>query len=163
MAEIYALLDPDTGECRYVGQTSVGLKTRLRKHLHSATNKNSKEYHTHKSRWLRKISNSGKSIEHVILTSLENQTQEVVDECEMYWIRYFKSTGCNLTNFTLGGVPSRSGGGKFNKSKTHCPQGHEYNKENTYVVPKSGNRQCRVCRASNARKFKLNQKQQGNQ
>lgn len=28
---------------------------------------------------------------------------------------------------------------------THCPQGHEYTEDNTYVVAKSGHRQCRTC------------------
>lgn len=28
---------------------------------------------------------------------------------------------------------------------THCPQGHEYTEANTYVVAKSGHRQCRTC------------------
>lgn len=30
-------------------------------------------------------------------------------------------------------------------NKTHCPQGHEYTHENTYIGP-SGHRSCRVCR-----------------
>lgn len=30
-------------------------------------------------------------------------------------------------------------------NKTHCPQGHEYSHENTYIAP-SGRRSCRVCR-----------------
>lgn len=30
-------------------------------------------------------------------------------------------------------------------SKTHCPQGHQYSQENTYVHP-SGSRMCRTCR-----------------
>lgn len=28
---------------------------------------------------------------------------------------------------------------------THCPQGHKYSEDNTYVVAKSGHRQCRTC------------------
>ena len=28
---------------------------------------------------------------------------------------------------------------------THCPKGHEYNKENTYIVPTTGWRRCKVC------------------
>ena len=38
--------------------------------------------------------------------------------------------------------------GKHNKIKTHCPQGHPYNEENTYVyLTKDGNylRSCRIC------------------
>lgn len=30
-------------------------------------------------------------------------------------------------------------------SVTHCPQGHEYTPENTYVNPGSGGRRCRAC------------------
>lgn len=32
-----------------------------------------------------------------------------------------------------------------NREKTHCPKGHEYTPENTYVNPK-GWRLCRMCR-----------------
>jgi hypothetical protein len=31
-----------------------------------------------------------------------------------------------------------------NSNKTHCPHGHEYTKENTYLS-KSGSRHCRQC------------------
>lgn len=31
-------------------------------------------------------------------------------------------------------------------SKTHCPQGHEYNNENTYVHPITRGRNCKECR-----------------
>ena len=41
--------------------------------------------------------------------------------------------------------------GIMNKSKTHCPQGHEYTPENTYVEPK-GSRHCKTCvRTQNAK------------
>ncbi|WP_425607463.1 RusA family crossover junction endodeoxyribonuclease [Rhodococcus pyridinivorans] len=39
----------------------------------------------------------------------------------------------------------------FNRSKTHCPQGHEYTDENTYVCPQ-GRRNCRTCRTEASRK-----------
>lgn len=32
-----------------------------------------------------------------------------------------------------------------NANKTHCPQGHPYSTENTYIHPK-GRRVCRICR-----------------
>ena len=32
-----------------------------------------------------------------------------------------------------------------NANKTHCPQGHEYTPENTYIEPKGGNRHCKIC------------------
>jgi hypothetical protein len=44
-------------------------------------------------------------------------------------------------------------------SKTHCPRGHEYSKENTYIAPLSGQRMCRICRraatARNNQRLKL--------
>ena len=36
-------------------------------------------------------------------------------------------------------------GRHFYANKTHCPRGHEYTKDNTYIRPK-GNRECRACR-----------------
>ena len=30
-------------------------------------------------------------------------------------------------------------------NKTHCPQGHPYDEENTYVKPSTGARECRTC------------------
>ena len=33
---------------------------------------------------------------------------------------------------------------QWQKDKTHCPQGHEYNEENTYINSR-GCRQCKVC------------------
>lgn len=31
-------------------------------------------------------------------------------------------------------------------ARTHCKHGHEYTPENTYIVPGTGHRQCRICR-----------------
>lgn len=42
------------------------------------------------------------------------------------------------------GVAQRLNAGKHRV--THCPRGHEYTEENTYVAP-SGNRFCRTCKA----------------
>lgn len=42
-----------------------------------------------------------------------------------------------------------------NLRKTHCPQGHEYTPENTYVTPKRPNaRYCRTCHAAHSRAHK---------
>jgi hypothetical protein len=38
--------------------------------------------------------------------------------------------------------------------KTHCPQGHEYTEENTYINPASGGRMCRTCLRSHQDKWK---------
>lgn len=39
------------------------------------------------------------------------------------------------------------------KLVTHCPQGHEYTKENTYVTPKKPTRHCRQCVRNRAREY----------
>lgn len=39
----------------------------------------------------------------------------------------------------------KSNRGKY-QSRSHCPQGHEYTADNTYVHPKTGYRQCETCR-----------------
>lgn len=45
-------------------------------------------------------------------------------------------------------VPYRTnnGGGDYQKAKTHCPNGHEYNEKNTYIRPDFNWRRCKVCR-----------------
>lgn len=41
-----------------------------------------------------------------------------------------------------------------NAAVTHCPQGHEYTADNTYVPP-TGGRRCRICRADARRRTRL--------
>lgn len=40
---------------------------------------------------------------------------------------------------------------QINKSKKHCPQGHKYNKENTYIH--EGQRHCRICLRNRSRVY----------
>lgn len=37
-------------------------------------------------------------------------------------------------------------GRNANTNKTHCPRGHKYTEENTYIQPSTGSRLCRICR-----------------
>lgn len=39
-------------------------------------------------------------------------------------------------------------------AKTHCPQGHPYDAENTVLDASSGGRRCRICRTASLRKAK---------
>lgn len=36
-------------------------------------------------------------------------------------------------------------GRDWHAAKTHCPSGHPYDSENTYINPSSGGRMCRIC------------------
>lgn len=42
-----------------------------------------------------------------------------------------------------------------NARKTHCPKGHHYSEENTYIHPRTGYRQCKTCRTEVVRKRTL--------
>lgn len=41
--------------------------------------------------------------------------------------------------------------GEMQAAKTHCPEGHEYTPENTYITPSQGSRVCRTCRREHRR------------
>lgn len=49
--------------------------------------------------------------------------------------------------------------GQNNAVKTHCPYGHPYSSENTYVIPKSGGRACRTCQRRRCREYAARQRQ----
>jgi hypothetical protein len=42
-------------------------------------------------------------------------------------------------------------GARMQRAKTHCPHGHEYTPENTYLIP-SGGRACRMCKKADWRR-----------
>lgn len=56
-------------------------------------------------------------------------------------------------------VMRSSGVTALNAKKTHCPQGHPYSPENTYLTP-IGGRSCRTCRRErSARKYLASKKE----
>ena len=73
--------------------------------------------------------------------------QERGDLPEGAWL----NTECNHHDCVnpnhLVAVPPSSIVGVTQRSRTHCPAGHPYDDENTYVAP-SGKRLCRTCRRS---------------
>ncbi len=48
-------------------------------------------------------------------------------------------------------------GGLKQRLKTHCPHGHPYSKENTYVYP-NGSRECRICKRIKSRQWEQHKK-----
>jgi hypothetical protein len=94
-AYIYALIDPDTNEIRYVGRTK-DLSKRYSRHLIESQLPQSK---THKHNWIRKILKNGKK---PLIRVLEKVPYEHCIETEQKWIASLKSGGL-LTNSSDGG------------------------------------------------------------
>lgn len=94
---IYALIDPRTGEPRYVGQTRLSLKQRFKAHMNK---RNSED--THKSRWFRSVIAAGFKPSIVsIYTCYDDAT---LDAAELFFIEDYKARGFKLTNHMEGGI-----------------------------------------------------------
>jgi group I intron endonuclease len=92
---IYKLIDPTDLSIRYIGLTFNNLNQRLRSHL-------SEPGKSHKIHWINKLKKQGLR---PIIESVEEKisTYEIACEREIYYIDYFKSIGCDLTNMASGG------------------------------------------------------------
>lgn len=88
---IYGLVDPRTSYLRYIGKTVGTAEGRVRGHMKSTN---------YCGRWLRSLASQGLYPDIIIL---EVSDEESWIEAEIFWIAYFKSLGCNLTNRTIGG------------------------------------------------------------
>jgi hypothetical protein len=95
-SKIYVLIDPLDGEIRYVGVTTVTLESRLSGHIGEAAG----GIDTYKCRWIRKLVRLGFKPTIVQLCLVKGESWS---EVEVYWIAYFKTIGCPLTNATEGG------------------------------------------------------------
>ena len=90
--KIYVLCDPDTGEIRYVGKTTMLLCQRLAGHMQC----NPK---THSGRWIKTLSNCGKR---PTIRLLEDALDDW-PERERHWIQHYQLAGARLTNISPGG------------------------------------------------------------
>lgn len=96
---IYVLLDPFTDELRYVGQT-VNISKRYSAHC-KALGK------TYKDNWIRSLYPNKP-----ILIILEEVLNIDANKSELFWIQYFTSIGCKLTNHSNEGYFSTGMSGK---------------------------------------------------
>lgn len=93
---IYALKDPRNNEIRYIGKSSIGMD---RPKQHNKPSELIKK--THKTNWIKSLKNEGLDY---IIEVLENcESEEQVMQQEIYWIKFHKELGTNLTNLTDGG------------------------------------------------------------
>lgn len=93
---VYALIDPRTGEARYVGKAKDAHQ-RLNGHLNDAR----RGQKSHKAHWVRQLLASGLVPEMVVLD--EGIPAHLIDNAEKLWICMYRSMGCPLTNHSDGG------------------------------------------------------------
>jgi len=92
---IYKLIDPISGEIRYIGLTFNTLKQRLKSHC-------SEKSKSHKSNWVQSLRSKGlKPIIEVIESDISSY-DEVCDR-EIYYIDKYQLEGHKLTNMASGG------------------------------------------------------------
>lgn len=95
---IYVLIDPITGQIRYVGQTVKMAKTRYREHISECNLKNDNSY---KANWIKKL--LGLNLKPEMYVIEQHETSNTLNEAEEFYIAYFRSIGCELTNSCDGG------------------------------------------------------------
>lgn len=109
---IYALLDPDTNELKYVGQTLQGFN-RIREHFYKSNKRNKITNQLSRSKvWINKLKKQNKIFKVLYLEYFDNIDN--LDNSEIFWLDYFKFLGCDLLNDYLGGSP--------NRTKTWCKE-----------------------------------------
>ena len=96
---IYGLVDPFSGQIRYIGLSTTGLK-RPRTHLFPCNWKYGRSY---KERWVRGLFKRGAAPIIKIIQQWKVISFEELCNAETYWIGYFRGLGCRLTNITDGG------------------------------------------------------------
>lgn len=96
---IYALVDPETNEVRYIGKAN-NPQERYKRHLRKD------EDHFHKTHWINKLRSQGLK---PTLQILEEVPYAHWGERERYWIAFYRAQGCQLTNLAEGGKGGNPG------------------------------------------------------
>lgn len=91
---IYALLDPDTNEVRYVGKTT-NMKMRNTQHFSTCLKGTDK-----KSKWIASLREQGKRPK---MIPLEECAIDTWVEAEKRWIAHYRLSSKSLTNVSSGG------------------------------------------------------------
>lgn len=114
---IYALIDPNTNQVRYVGKSDNPEK-RLSRHLGFFEPKS-----THKQNWLKSLMENHQE---PILKILEEVDQPVWKDAERKWIKFYKDQGVVLTNTAEGGIGGYTGGMSPEKRVVQSQRMKEY-------------------------------------
>lgn len=103
---IYGLLDPDTNELRYIGQTLQGFR-RIREHYNHCEKRTTlTKKLTYSQNWIKSLKKQDKIFKVIYLEYCDNSNK--LNELEIFYINYFKSLNCKLTNIVSGGSQKRS-------------------------------------------------------
>jgi hypothetical protein len=97
--KIYVLKCPISDEIRYVGVTIGTLNGRLSHHIYTANNNKT----TYCAKWIYSLLKINKR---PVIELVEECEKEQWEERERFYIKYYKLTGCNLTNIKEGGTGS---------------------------------------------------------
>lgn len=95
---VYGLIEPHTGNLRYVGKSSSGMK-RAKSHQCESAREHS---NTHVCRWLRKIYKEFQATPCILVLAECVSNDEALDR-EQEIIAMFKDAGIELVNITAGG------------------------------------------------------------
>jgi hypothetical protein len=116
MIHIYKLIDPRNDNIRYIGKT-VNPYRRIHSHISKAklmTNK------THSGNWIRSLLFEGLKPRMEIIETIDNTLEW--SEREIYWIKFYRELGVDLTNFKDGGI-NGSGNASYGRlGKKNSPE-----------------------------------------
>lgn len=95
---IYGLIDPRTGELRYVGKTVLDPRRRLGVHRWRAV---AAPHKRHSMAWILSLAAEGLKPETIVFETVPAGGDWV--QAEQFWIAYFRMIGADLCNHTAGG------------------------------------------------------------
>lgn len=95
---VYGLVDPRTGQLRYVGKSTSGLKRPKAEWKNALNGREGKR----KTNWIKSLAASGVGRYSIVLFQGFDD-DEILCQAERFWIAYFRNMGCRLTNDTDGG------------------------------------------------------------
>lgn len=112
---VYELIDPQTGDIRYVGLTIQATDRRMRRHLFDARS----GLRDHRSTWIRSLLAVGRR---PIMKVIERLPEDDLPSAESHRIAMLRFNGCDLVNTTDGGEhprPSPEVRAKISEAKRH--------------------------------------------
>ncbi len=100
---VYGLIDPRTGELRYVGRSSTGLARARQRHSALCGSWET----SLKKQGLRKVIEVLEACPHPHVERLDEQTDRWLDDTEVFWIASVRASGAKLLNANEGGRRGR--------------------------------------------------------